>query len=1469
MGRPKLQTGIKAIEEERSEDCECTSNRGALACMVNSEVGAVLAVMRRNVRWGGRYMAGDDQLEHTLVQSLKALRRQIFSWDQNWQSINPAVYLKPFLDVIRSDETGAPITGVALTSVYKILSLEIFDLNTVNVEEAMHSIVDAVTSCRFEVIDPASEEVVLMKILQVLLACMKSKASVVLSNQHVCTIVNTCFRIVHQAGTKGELLQRIARHTMHELIRCIFAHLPDIECTEGSSLSNGNAAFIKSDALVGEKDYTFVSKKSENGNGSLDPENPPVSVGFATNASGNSVASLADDNVIGIGSSNDGASDGHLMTEPYGVPCMVEIFHFLCSLLNFGEHVGMGQRSNTIAFDEDVPLFALGLINSAIELGGLAIERHAKLLSLIQDELFRNLMQFGLSMSPLILSMVCSVVLNLYHHLRTELKLQLEAFFSCVILRLAQSRYGASYQQQEVTMEALVDFCRQTSFMSEMYANFDCDITCTNVFEDLANLLSKSAFPVNCPLSAMHILALDGLIAVIQGMAERVGSSQSLEQGIVGDLEEYNPFWTVKCENYSDASQWVGFVRRRKFIKRRLMIGADHFNRDPKKGLEFLQGTHLLPDKLDPQSVACFFRYTAGLDKNLVGDFLGNHDDFCVQVLHEFARTFDFEDMNLDTALRLFLETFRLPGESQKIQRVLEAFSERYYEQSPHILADKDAALLLSYSLIMLNTDQHNVQVKKKMTEEDFIRNNRHINAGKDLPREFLSDLYQSICKNEIRTSPEQGAGFPEMTPSHWIDLMKKSKKTPPYIVCDSQAFLDHDMFAIMSGPTIAAISVVFDHAEQEEVFQTCVGGFLAVAKISASHHLEDVLDDLVVSLCKFTTLLNPVSSVEEPVIAFGDDTKARMATITVFTIANRFGDYIRTGWRNILDCILRLHKLGLLPARVASDAADDTELSTDPIHGKPVSSTSLTVSHIPPIGTPRRSSGLMGRFSQLLSLDAEEPRSQPTEQQLAAHQRTLQTIQKCHIDSIFTESKFLQADSLLQLAKALIWAAGRPQKGGSSSPEDEDTAVFCLELLIAITLNNRDRIVLLWQGVYEHIASIVQSTVMPCALVEKAVFGLLRICQRLLPYKENLADELLRSLQLILKLDARVADAYCEHITQDVMRLVKANASHIKSQMGWRTISSLLSITARHPEASEPGFEALTFVMAEGAHLTRANYSLCLDASRQFAESRVGLTDRSLRALDLMADSVTCLVKWAREAKEAGEDAGQEIGEMWLRLVQGLRKVCLEQREEVRNHALSALQRCLTSAEGMGLAPALWLQCFDLVVFTMLDDLLEIAQGHSLKDYRNMEGTLRLAVKLLSKVFLQLLHELSPLPNFCKLWLGVLGRMDKYMKAKIRGKKTEKLQEEVPELLKNMLLVMKAKGVLVQRSTLGGDSLWELTWLHVNGIAPSLHSQVFPDQETEQEVKVADTQSPLHRSTDSSAAVSDGSPAAGESNAR
>lgn len=59
-------------------------------------------------------------------------------------------------------------------------------------------------------------------------------------------------------------------------------------------------------------------------------------------------------------------------------------------------------------------------------------------------------------------------------------------------------------------------------------------------------------------------------------------------------------------------------------------------------------------------------------------------------------------------------------------------------------------AYVLSYSVIMLNTDQHNPTIKKRMSLDDFVRNNRGIDDGRDISRPFLEDLYNRIKANQI-----------------------------------------------------------------------------------------------------------------------------------------------------------------------------------------------------------------------------------------------------------------------------------------------------------------------------------------------------------------------------------------------------------------------------------------------------------------------------------------------------------------------------------------------------------------------------------------------------------------------------------------------------------------------------------------------------------------------------------------------
>ena len=209
-----------------------------LSCKLNTEVQAVVATMRQNAQWANVPQYIDDpEPGDPLLEDFKFLRRDIFAWD--WQNIKPSLYLTPFLEVIRSEKTNTPITGVALSAVYKMLTQEFFTETTNDARSAMHSIIDAVTACRFEVTDQASEEVVLMKILQVLLACLRCRAGILLTDRDVCNVVNTCFRVVHQSVTKGELLQRMACQTMQEMVRTIYTRLPSLPASLDEELQEG------------------------------------------------------------------------------------------------------------------------------------------------------------------------------------------------------------------------------------------------------------------------------------------------------------------------------------------------------------------------------------------------------------------------------------------------------------------------------------------------------------------------------------------------------------------------------------------------------------------------------------------------------------------------------------------------------------------------------------------------------------------------------------------------------------------------------------------------------------------------------------------------------------------------------------------------------------------------------------------------------------------------------------------------------------------------------------------------------------------------------------------------------------------------------------------------------------------------------------------------------------------------------
>lgn len=90
----------------------------------------------------------------------------------------------------------------------------------------------------------------------------------------------------------------------------------------------------------------------------------------------------------------------------------------------------------------------------------------------------------------------------------------------------------------------------------------------------------------------------------------------------------------------------------------------------------------------------------------------------------------------------------------------MEKFAERYTEQNPDIFPTADVAFILAFSIIMLNTDLHNPAIKeeRRMTREGFLRNNRGICDGQDLPDEFLIGIFDRIKANPISLKEDDEA---------------------------------------------------------------------------------------------------------------------------------------------------------------------------------------------------------------------------------------------------------------------------------------------------------------------------------------------------------------------------------------------------------------------------------------------------------------------------------------------------------------------------------------------------------------------------------------------------------------------------------------------------------------------------------------------------------------------------------------
>ncbi|KAJ3371358.1 GDP/GTP exchange factor for ARF [Allomyces arbusculus] len=342
--------------------------------------------------------------------------------------------------------------------------------------------------------------------------------------------------------------------------------------------------------------------------------------------------------------------------------------------------------------------------------------------------------------------------------------------------------------------------------------------------------------------------------------------------------------------------------RARKLVLKR---GLDLFTTSPEKALDYFVAQGLIPQGKPADAVAAFLFTSPGIDKRVVGEYLSKKDKEAV--LKAYMVHFDFRHLRIDEAMRVLMLKFRIGGESQMIDRAIDCFAKHYFAQNPDQaeIANLDAGHILAFSVIMLNTDQHNRQVRNRMDFDAFCRNLRGLNNNKDFDLAFLDAIFTAIHTKEIKDV--------ETLDEKWTEALVQ----PPV-----------DLHAAVLPDTAAMI---------QDVYATLVQALLhspeprAMACLSLLARAHGCADDLLLQLAKLNQLA-----------PFTGDRKAgtglHHAHLILFlaTVAHQMPNLSDTAQDVVVDAVSTLFVHDWLPTDCATYA--------DPLRGRTVRI---------PVGTP------------------------------------------------------------------------------------------------------------------------------------------------------------------------------------------------------------------------------------------------------------------------------------------------------------------------------------------------------------------------------------------------------------------------------------------------------------------------------------------------------------------------------------
>lgn len=944
---------------------------------VKNEIHNLLTTLRLS---RGRATQG-AQFYSDALRSLQWIFEEL-TYIHELREFDIVTFLGPFLEVIQSESTDGQITAVALGSVDKFVSFGLIDPNSPRCMEAVNTLASGVLNCRFISSGSANDEAVLLKMVNVMLNCLRCPAGDYLTDACVWHMVRKCF-LISRSQHASQLCRSSAESVLQQMVLTIFgthkARQRRVRVTDAPVAASGG---VQGDA-AGGGDAAAKEAASARGPDIVDRRTLQVH-------------------------------------KPYGFKAMHFVLRFLAFLLAYGQKVspatdakpraprarrprsrspscdpkspkrkdrspadseedssisdlGLNEPSPAMQRENlqaDTHCLGLSLLNVALESGGDEIARSDELIGVIQDDICKSLLQNSRTESLSVLSLTLRAIFNLFLHFKRHLKVQLEIFFTSVHLKIA-CLDAAAYEQREVALESLLEFCREPELMLEVYENYDCDVHCTNLFETLVKFLVRNSCPpegVDCSragFSPLHRLALSGLVSILHSIALRCEGHRHYTGE--GDMP------SGQAESTSDAATEL---QRKKEQKRRLTLAARTFNGEPSKSMSALQSLGFVVNPATPESMAEFLRRTPGLDPRVVGEYLSKRGDWNTQVRKAFMDMFPFSGLGVVEALRMVLGSFRLPGEAQLIERMMESFAEAYFTRQPVAgngggAADgakpqdpcktarwvprekqvedpsmgtrspdsgggpedaageaptrvrmlcSDTVFVLSYSIIMLNTDLHSVKVMKKMTDTEFVRNNRGIDNGKDMPEFFLRDIYEAIRDEEIRLHGDAPADGAEaevvMDDFFWEGILRRSENIDEFSTTERllsetpPGATERDMLqVVLDCAPLQMLTVCYEVVPDASVTHQAMMGLQDLARLNEYYGQGDVVNGLVRRL--FQSFAKASAS---GVLSLRAQISLKAAHHCLAQHMLLFGE---AEWRAVFEVFMQLWALHLLPAHL------------------------------------------------------------------------------------------------------------------------------------------------------------------------------------------------------------------------------------------------------------------------------------------------------------------------------------------------------------------------------------------------------------------------------------------------------------------------------------------------------------------------------------------------------------------------